>query len=233
MRSLLALLVFICLGAAAAQTPSASTPGTGATSPLGTSSSPDTSAPTFSGIQLGATELNTPGISPLPCASASSNPAFDGGGTNVSSACGSGSSSSTSLGVSGASSAGSAPDGNVRVDSRLQYPPGGDGTWHSRRKSEHRSPLHVDDPLSLHVPSHSTKSWSHKRHLPCWRLLGASNKSHVMRLAPAVLTVLLAAAAGGLLFWHQSRAKPEAETPAQQQPTPVVAGKVKSGPMPI
>jgi membrane fusion protein, multidrug efflux system len=55
-----------------------------------------------------------------------------------------------------------------------------------------------------------------------------------MRLAPVVLTVFLAsAAAGGLVFWHQSRARPEPEQPAQQQLTPVVAGKVNSGPVPI
>jgi membrane fusion protein, multidrug efflux system len=55
-----------------------------------------------------------------------------------------------------------------------------------------------------------------------------------MRLAPVILTVLSAgAAAGGLTFWHESRAKPEPETSAQQQPTPVVAGMVKSGPVPI
>jgi membrane fusion protein, multidrug efflux system len=56
-----------------------------------------------------------------------------------------------------------------------------------------------------------------------------------MRFAPVVLTVLLTgAAAGGLVFWHQSHAKSEPEeTPAQQQPTPVVAGAVKSGPVPI
>jgi membrane fusion protein, multidrug efflux system len=55
-----------------------------------------------------------------------------------------------------------------------------------------------------------------------------------MRLGPVVLTALLtAAAAGGLVFWHQSRAKPEPEPTASDQPTPVVAGTVKSGPVPI
>jgi membrane fusion protein, multidrug efflux system len=54
-----------------------------------------------------------------------------------------------------------------------------------------------------------------------------------MRLGTVVLTVLLtASAAGGLLFWHQSRAKPEPEATAPP-PTPVVAGTVKSGPVPI
>jgi membrane fusion protein, multidrug efflux system len=57
-----------------------------------------------------------------------------------------------------------------------------------------------------------------------------------MRLRPVVLIVLLTAvvAAGGAAFWNKSRAKPEAEasTPAQP-PTPVVAGTVKSGPVPI
>jgi membrane fusion protein, multidrug efflux system len=55
-----------------------------------------------------------------------------------------------------------------------------------------------------------------------------------MRLAPVVLTVLLiGAAAGGLVFWHQSPAKPDAEPSVQPQPTPVVAGTVKSGRVPI
>jgi membrane fusion protein, multidrug efflux system len=57
-----------------------------------------------------------------------------------------------------------------------------------------------------------------------------------MRLRPVVLIVLLAAvvAAGGAAFWGQSRAKPEAdEAPAPQPPTPVVAGTVKGGPVPI
>jgi len=56
-----------------------------------------------------------------------------------------------------------------------------------------------------------------------------------MRTGFLVLTTLLGAGAiGGLLYWHQSRAEPTAEGPAQQPQTiPVVAGPVKNGPVPI
>jgi hypothetical protein len=104
-----ALLGLATIAAAQAQT--TPNPGMGATTPLGTPSSSDNS---FSGggIPLGATELNTPGISPLisSCSNASSNPTFDGGGTNVSSSCGTGATSSTSSGTAGTSSAASTSD---------------------------------------------------------------------------------------------------------------------------
>jgi multidrug efflux system membrane fusion protein len=49
-----------------------------------------------------------------------------------------------------------------------------------------------------------------------------------------LITVLGAGVIGGLVYWHQSRAEPTAEAPAQQPATtPVVAGPVQSGPVPI
>ena len=64
-------------------------PGMGATSPLGTLLAEPSSNSNTSGIPLGATELSTPGISPLqmPCPTTASNSAFDGGGSAA--ACGS------------------------------------------------------------------------------------------------------------------------------------------------
>ena len=56
-----------------------------------------------------------------------------------------------------------------------------------------------------------------------------------MRTGLVLLTTVLGAGAiGGLFYWHQSRAEPTAEGPAQQPQTiPVVAGPVKNGPVPI
>jgi membrane fusion protein, multidrug efflux system len=56
-----------------------------------------------------------------------------------------------------------------------------------------------------------------------------------MRTGLVLLTTVLAAGAiGGLVYWHQSSAEPVAEVPAQQpQTTPVVAGPVQNGPVPI
>jgi len=49
-----------------------------------------------------------------------------------------------------------------------------------------------------------------------------------------LITVLGAGAVGGLAYWHQSRAEPTAEVPAQQpEATPVVAGAVQNEPVPI
>jgi multidrug efflux system membrane fusion protein len=63
----------------------------------------------------------------------------------------------------------------------------------------------------------------------------ARERLKTMRTGLVFLTTLLGAGAiGGLVYWHQSRAEPTAEAPAQQaQATPVVAGPVKSGPVPI
>jgi hypothetical protein len=73
--------------------------GMGATSPLGTILSEPSSNSNTSGIPLGATELSTPGISPLqmPCPMTTSNSAFDGGGSTATSACGSAATSGTSM----------------------------------------------------------------------------------------------------------------------------------------
>ncbi|MGA2056936.1 MAG: efflux RND transporter periplasmic adaptor subunit [Bradyrhizobium sp.] len=56
-----------------------------------------------------------------------------------------------------------------------------------------------------------------------------------MRTGLVFLTTLLGAGAiGGLVYWHQSRAEPAAEVSAQQpEATPVVAGAVQNGPVPI
>jgi multidrug efflux system membrane fusion protein len=48
-----------------------------------------------------------------------------------------------------------------------------------------------------------------------------------------VIALLTAAATGGLVFWHQSQAEPNKEETAPPEPTPVVAGVVKSGPVPV
>jgi multidrug efflux system membrane fusion protein len=47
------------------------------------------------------------------------------------------------------------------------------------------------------------------------------------------IALLTAAGAGGLIFWHQSRAKPAKEAAVPPETTPVVAGVVRSGPVPI
>lgn len=56
-----------------------------------------------------------------------------------------------------------------------------------------------------------------------------------MRIGYLLLTTVMGAAAiSGLAYWHQSRAEPTPETStAQPEPTPVVAGAVQSGPVPI
>src|SRR5580658_8166818 len=54
------------------------------------------------------------------------------------------------------------------------------------------------------------------------------------RTRPMIVIALMAAAAtGGLVFWHQSHAEPNKEAAAPPESTPVVAGVVKSGPIPI
>jgi len=100
--ALAAIIWFAGVTAAGAQ--AGPNPGMGATSPLGTMLSEPSSASGSSGIPLGATEVDTPGISPLqmPCPNMSSNSAFDGGGSTASSACGSATTSSSS-GISTAS----------------------------------------------------------------------------------------------------------------------------------
>ncbi len=117
-------VIVCCLGNAPAfaqQGPGQQGPGMGSTSPLGTSTSPlgtmsdpstSSMSASASGIPLGATELNTPGISPMQsaCPSASSNAAFDGGGSTFGAACSpdmaSSSSNSSSVANSGATTMG-------------------------------------------------------------------------------------------------------------------------------
>jgi hypothetical protein len=106
-RALAAIIWFAAVTAAGAQ--AGPNPGMGATSPLGTIPlgtilSEPSSASGSSGIPLGATEVDTPGVSPLqmPCPNTSSNSAFDGGGSTASSACGSATTNSSS-GISTAS----------------------------------------------------------------------------------------------------------------------------------
>ncbi len=48
-----------------------------------------------------------------------------------------------------------------------------------------------------------------------------------------VIALLAAAAAGGLVFWHQSRAEPDKQAAAPPEAVPVVAGVAKAGPVPI
>jgi hypothetical protein len=103
MRNKLALAAILAtiiwsIGGVAAFAQAGPTTGMGSTSPLGTLSEPSTSSG-GSGIPLGATELNTPGISPLamPCPNTTSNGAFDGGGSTVGTACGSATASSIKL----------------------------------------------------------------------------------------------------------------------------------------
>src|SRR6201991_2439938 len=47
------------------------------------------------------------------------------------------------------------------------------------------------------------------------------------------IALLIVAAGSGVLFWRQPRADPAAQQTAAPEPTPVVAGTVKSGPVPI
>lgn len=112
MRHPLFLVAFSCwIGVAAAQAQT-TTPGMGATSPLNVPSADNSSSNSASsglgGIPLGSTEINTPGVSPLimPCPTASSNAAFDGGGSNLSNNCGSGASNTSASGAGSMSGAG-------------------------------------------------------------------------------------------------------------------------------
>jgi hypothetical protein len=99
----LAVMVWL-IGVASACAQTAPTSGMGATSPLGTAPSSSSTIP------LGATELSQPGISPLvmPCPSATSNSAFDGGGSTLSTACGS-NTANPSASTTASSSNGSTP----------------------------------------------------------------------------------------------------------------------------
>lgn len=56
-----------------------------------------------------------------------------------------------------------------------------------------------------------------------------------MRTGLVLLTIVLGAGAiGGVVYWHQSRAEPTQDASTkQQEPTPVVAGTVENGPVPI
>jgi hypothetical protein len=119
MRYLLLLAAFgWWIGLAATQAQTATTPGMGATSPLNApsadSSSSNSTASGLGGIPLGSTEINTPGVSPLimPCPNASSNAAFDGGGSNLSNNCGSGTSNSGGSSAASMSGAGGATPGS-------------------------------------------------------------------------------------------------------------------------
>src|ERR1700691_3808038 len=89
-----AMALLASVAAAGAQ--GSPTPGMGITLPLGTTLS-DSSSPSGT-IPLGATELNPPGLSPLimPCPNSASNAQFDGGGSSLSSGCGSATANSSS-----------------------------------------------------------------------------------------------------------------------------------------
>jgi hypothetical protein len=113
------LVVVACCEIVAADAQTTATPGMGPTSPLGTPSSDNSSlganASGLGGIPLGATEINTPGVSPLamPCPNTSSNAAFDGGGSNLSSNCSSASSGNAGSAAAQMSGAGSAGSGST------------------------------------------------------------------------------------------------------------------------
>jgi hypothetical protein len=118
MRYPLLLAAFSCwIGVAAAQAQT-TTPGMGATSPLNVpsanNSSSNSTSPGLGGIPLGSTEINTPGVSPLimPCPNASSNAAFDGGGSTLSNNCGSGTSNTGAAGAASMSGVGGAMPGS-------------------------------------------------------------------------------------------------------------------------
>jgi multidrug efflux system membrane fusion protein len=53
------------------------------------------------------------------------------------------------------------------------------------------------------------------------------------RTRSMIAIALLTAATGGLVFWHQSQAEPNKQEAVAPEPTPVVAGVVKSSPVPI
>jgi hypothetical protein len=116
---LAALGCCVCwIGIAAAQAQTTTTPGMGPTSPLNVpsadSSSSNSTSSGLGGIPLGSTEINTPGVSPLimPCPSASSNAAFDGGGSNQSNNCGSGASTTSASNAPSTSGAGGMSPGS-------------------------------------------------------------------------------------------------------------------------
>jgi hypothetical protein len=111
---LVALGWWIGIAAAQAQT---TTPGMGPTSPVSVPSAESSSSNSTSsglGIPLGSTEINTPGVSPLimPCPNASSNGAFDGGGSSLSNNCGSGASTTGASGAASMSGVGGAMPGS-------------------------------------------------------------------------------------------------------------------------
>jgi hypothetical protein len=105
------------IGIVAAQAQTTTTPGMGPTSPLGAPSANNSSlgsnSSNLGGIPLGSTEINTPGVSPLimPCPNASSNSAFDGGGSTLSNNCGSTASNNNGSGAASMSGAGGTVSG--------------------------------------------------------------------------------------------------------------------------
>lgn len=111
-----AIIVWM-IGCVAAKAQSTVTPGMGPTSPLGSPSANNSPAgstsPGVGNIPLGSTEINTPGVSPLimPCPSANSNAAFDGGGSSLSTNCNSGSASNAVVGTASNSGAGGTTSG--------------------------------------------------------------------------------------------------------------------------
>lgn len=130
-RSICILAAIVWIGSFNALSAQASsTPGMGATSPLGADA--QTAAP-MSNIPMGAIELDPPGISPLatPCPTMSSTSSFDGGGVSESTACGSASTTSPSgVGAtnSGLSESDASPAGaGVTANSSTGLPLGATG----------------------------------------------------------------------------------------------------------
>ena len=115
---LAALGCCVCWIGIAATRAQTTTPGMGATSPLSVPSADNSSSNSTSfglgGIPLGSTEINTPGVSPLimPCPNASSSAAFDGGGSNLSNNCGSGTPNTATSGAGSMAGVGGAMPGS-------------------------------------------------------------------------------------------------------------------------
>jgi hypothetical protein len=117
MRSICTLVAIVLISSAnALSAQTGSTPGMGATSPLGSDAETGTSMSNIqANIPMGATELDPSGISPLamPCPTMSATGSFDGGGVATSTVCGSASTTTDSSGMGVATSGLSGSDASA------------------------------------------------------------------------------------------------------------------------